>query len=318
MTEQSRRILHVIVEPNSQDPNGHEMRLAVEKLQSFITGREEAGDRQPTHLLPIDTQFEWETEVHNIIVFAANEPVGVAQFAHVEYEISGMDEDGEDDCQTVTKYFNMLHTLYVHPDYRRQGYGRMLMNAMAACCERTTHTEMDVAPDNVDAIAFYKSCGYITESVRMVLHNANVVEMDSELDAPMDSPLLITFGQATDEEITQLHAKHAEEFPLERLEIIRPDHAKGYSSYAARMDNQIVGLAQVLVFGDPHPTELRRLFVVPEYRMIGVARSLCEFIASETGSCDYLGVDATHVPHYASSVMHPENLPIRVRDTVIQ
>ena len=137
MTEQSRRILHVIVEPNSQDPNGHEMRLAVEKLQSFITGREEAGDRQPTHLLPIDTQFEWETEVHNIIVFAANEPVGVAQFAHVEYEISGMDEDGEDDCQTVTKYFNMLHTLYVHPDYRRQGYGRMLMNAMAACCERT-------------------------------------------------------------------------------------------------------------------------------------------------------------------------------------
>lgn len=276
MTKPSHRILHVIVNPVSQDPNGHAMRRAVETLQARIDSDEAAGVKQPVHLIPIDTQFDWDTDVHNIIVYSDDTPVGAIQFAPVEYHVSDAEER-----EPEVKYFNMLHTVYVLPEFRSQHLGRMLVNAMEACVEFTTHTEMDVAPTNTDARAFYASCGFRVESIRMVRMQGAEAEHCDELDIELDdeeelAPPVVTFGTPTDLEIIALHAEHVREVPKASIELIRPDHASGYVSFCARVDGEIAAIIQVVKCA-MHERSLRRIYARPKFRDQGVETALCQY-----------------------------------------
>lgn len=274
MTKKSHRILHVIVNPVSQDPHGQGMRRAVETLQARIDADEAAGVQQAVHLIPIDTQFDWDTDVHNIIVYADDTPVGAIQFAPVEYLVSDAEER-----EPVSKFFNMLHTVYVLPEYRGQNLGRMLVNAMEACVEFTTHTEMDVAPSNADARAFYASCGFHVESIRMVRMQDAKTEACDELDLDDEqelAPPVLTYGTPTDLEVIALHAAHLREVPRATIEIIRPDHAGGYTSFCARVDGEIAAIIQV-VKCSMHERSLRRIYTLPKFRDQGVETALCQY-----------------------------------------
>lgn len=275
MFEPSRRILHVVVNPSSQDPNGPELRRVIDALQRRIENDGGCGIHQPVELISTDTQFDWDTDIHNVVVFDHDgvTPVGAAQAAPVEYMVT--DADGE----YVSKFFTLLHTLYVLPECRRQGVGRMLMNALAACTEGSSHMEIDVAPNNVVARNFYTSIGFRAESLKMTRNANSVVPADSsELDAECEdiAPPVFTFGTPTDAELIAMHAAHLREVPHSVIEIIRPDHAKGYSSFCARVDGELAAVIQTIATAG-HERELRRIYALPEYRKLGIESKLCSF-----------------------------------------
>lgn len=275
MFEPSRRILHVVVNPSSQDPNGPELRRVIDALQRRIENDGGCGIHQPVELISTDTQFDWDTDIHNVVVFDHDgvTPVGAAQAAPVEYMVT--DADGE----YVSKFFTLLHTLYVLPECRRQGIGRMLMNALTACTEGSSHMEIDVAPNNVVARNFYASIGFRAESLKMTRTANSVVPADSsELDAECEdiAPPVFTFGTPTDAELIAMHAAHLREVPHSVIEIIRPDHAKGYTSFCARVDGELAAVIQT-VATESHERELRRIYALPEYRKLGIESKLCSF-----------------------------------------
>lgn len=275
MFEPSRRILHVVVNPSSQDPNGPELRRVIDALQRRIENDGGCGIHQPVELISTDTQFDWDTDIHNVVVFDHDgvTPVGAAQAAPVEYMVT--DADGE----YVSKFFTLLHTLYVLPECRRQGIGRMLMNALTACTEGSSHMEIDVAPNNVIARNFYASVGFRAESLKMTRTASDVVPADSsELDAECEdiAPPVFTFGTPTDAELIAMHAAHLREVPHSVIEIIRPDHAKGYTSFCARVDGELAAVIQT-VATESHERELRRIYALPEYRKLGIESKLCSF-----------------------------------------
>lgn len=275
MFEPSRRILHVVVNPSSQDPNGPELRRVIDALQRRIENDGGCGIHQPVELISTDTQFDWDTDIHNVVVFDHDgvTPVGAAQAAPVEYMVT--DADGE----YVSKFFTLLHTLYVLPECRRQGIGRMLMNALTACTEGSSHMEIDVAPNNVIARNFYASVGFRAESLKMTRTASDVVPADSsELDAECEdiAPPVFTFGTPTDAELIAMHAAHLREVPHSVIEIIRPDHAKGYTSFCARVDGELAAVIQTIATAG-HERELRRIYALPEYRKLGIESKLCSF-----------------------------------------
>lgn len=277
MFEPSRRILHVVVNPSSQDANGPELRRAIEALQRRIDNDGGCGIHQPVELISIPTQLDWDTDMHNVVVFDHDgvTPVGAAQLATVDYTV--LDAEGE----SVDKFFTLLHTLYVLPECRRQGIGRMLMNAVAACTEGSNHIEIDVAPNNVIARTFYASIGFRAESLKMTRTPNDVVPADSsELDAECEdmAPPVVTFGTPTDAELIAIHAAHLREVPLSAIEIIRPDHAKGYSSFCARVDGELAAVIQT-VSTSSHNRELRRIYALPEYRQHGIEHRLCSYFS---------------------------------------
>lgn len=277
MFEPSRRILHVVVNPSSQDANGPELRRAIEALQRRIDNDGGCGIHQPVELISVGTQLDWDTDMHNVVVFDHDgvTPVGAAQLATVDYTVT--DDEGE--C--VDKFFTLLHTLYVLPECRRQGIGRMLMNAVHACTEGASHIEIDVAPNNVIARNFYASVGFRAESLKMTRTPNDVVPADSsELDAECEdlAPPVFTFGTPTDAELVAMHAAHLREVPHSVIEIIRPDHAKGYSSFCARVDGELAAVIQT-VSTSSHVRELRRIYALPEYRKLGIESKLCSYFA---------------------------------------
>lgn len=274
MFEPSRRILHVVVNPSSQDPNGPEMRRVIEALQHRIANDGGCGIHQPVELISIDTQFDWDTDIHNVVVFDHDgvTPVGAAQLAPVEYTV-------REDDEYIDKFFTLLHTLYVLPECRRQGIGRMLMNAVAACTEGSSHMEIDVAPNNVIARNFYTSVGFRAESLKMTRTATSVVPADSsELDADSEelAPPVFTFGTPTDDELIAMHAAHLREVPFSAIEIIRAGHAKGYTSFCARVDGELAAVIQTIETA-MHVRELRRIYALPEYRKLGIESKLCSF-----------------------------------------
>jgi GNAT superfamily N-acetyltransferase len=275
MFESSRRILHVVVNPSSQDPNGPELRRAIDALQRRIDNDKGCGIHQPVELISTDTQFDWDADMHNVVVFDHDgvTPVGAAQLATVEYTVR--DEEGE----YIDKFFTLLHTLYVLPECRRQGIGRMLMNAATACTEGSSHMEIDVAPNNVIARNFYASVGFRAESLKMTRTASDVVPADSsELDAECEdiAPPVFTFGTPTDAELITMHAAHLREVPHSVIEIIRPDHAKGYTSFCARVDGELAAVIQTVATAG-HERELRRIYALPEYRKLGIESKLCSY-----------------------------------------
>jgi ribosomal protein S18 acetylase RimI-like enzyme len=56
----------------------------------------------------------------------------------------------------------VLHDLYVEPDHRQQGTGRLLMNAARDHCltQKITRIDLSTATDNDRAQALYDSLGY--------------------------------------------------------------------------------------------------------------------------------------------------------------
>lgn len=274
MFEPSRRILHVVVNPSSQDPNGPELRRVIDALQRRIENDGGCGIHQPVELISVDTQFDWDCDIHNVVVFDHDgvTPVGAAQCVTVDYTVV-VDGEHED------KFFASMLTLYVLPECRRQGIGRMLMNAATACTEGASHIEIDVAPNNVVARNFYASVGFRAESVKMSRTPNDVVPADSsELDAECEdiAPPVFTFGTPTDAELITMHAAHLREVPHSVIEIIRPDHAKGYTSFCARVDGELAAVIQTVETAGS-ARELRRIYALPEYRKLGIESKLCSY-----------------------------------------
>lgn len=277
MTEQtSRRIMHVVVNPTSQDPNGRELRTMERKLTAIIEQSNQAGIKQHVQLLTVDEQFDWGDDVHNVVVIADGEPLGIAQFAKVEYTVSSAHDDEEED-----KHFILLHTLYVVPAVRRQGVGRMLMNAVSACTEDASHIEIDVDPSNTGARQFYARIGFIAESMRLTRRSGAETTECAELDAECDeqlAPPVFTYGVPTDAEIIKMHAFHLQEVPFSVIEIIRPGHAKEYDSFVLRVEGEVAAIIQT-VSTPSHPRELRRIYSLPKFREAGVEIALCQYFS---------------------------------------
>lgn len=275
MFEPSRRILHVVVNPAFNDPNGPEMRRVIDALQSRISNDAGCGISQPVELISVNTQLDWDCDMHNVVVFDLDgeTPVGAAQCATVDYTVTDADGEPED------KFFTMLHTLYVLPECRRQGIGRMLLNALTACTEGATHIEIDVAPNNVVARNFYTIMGFRAESLKMSRTPNDVVPADSsELDAECEdiAPPVFTFGTPTDAELVAMHAAHLREVPHSVIEIIRPNHAKGYTSFCARVDGELAAVIQTVETAGS-ARELRRIYALPGYRKLGIESKLCSY-----------------------------------------
>ena len=61
-----------------------------------------------------------------------------------------------------------LHNIAVHPDFRRQGIGRSLIEAMESICKRKgyRHIVLEVRGDNEVARSFYQVMGFTSSGVR--------------------------------------------------------------------------------------------------------------------------------------------------------
>ncbi|MCD2171779.1 GNAT family N-acetyltransferase [Rhizobium sp. C4] len=55
----------------------------------------------------------------------------------------------------------ILHQLYVHPDFQRQGIGRDLFAEIETCFPDADTMRLEVEPKNAAAIAFYESHGFV-------------------------------------------------------------------------------------------------------------------------------------------------------------
>lgn len=55
----------------------------------------------------------------------------------------------------------ILHQLYVHPRFHRQGVGRDLFAELETCFPDASTMQLDVEPQNAAAIAFYEAHGFI-------------------------------------------------------------------------------------------------------------------------------------------------------------
>lgn len=62
---------------------------------------------------------------------------------------------GEDTVRTVT-----FARMWVEPTFRRNGVGRRLLEAMEKRAAQCVSISCYVKPSNVDAINFYKKCGF--------------------------------------------------------------------------------------------------------------------------------------------------------------
>lgn len=56
---------------------------------------------------------------------------------------------------------NRIMAIYVLPQYQKQGIGKALMEKMFEWIDNTKPTALEVASYNVNAIAFYKSFGFV-------------------------------------------------------------------------------------------------------------------------------------------------------------
>lgn len=54
----------------------------------------------------------------------------------------------------------ILHQLYVHPDFQRQGIGRDLFAELETCFPDATVMSLEVDPNNAPALAFYLAHGF--------------------------------------------------------------------------------------------------------------------------------------------------------------
>lgn len=55
----------------------------------------------------------------------------------------------------------ILHQLYVHPDFQRQGIGRDLFAEVETCFPDAEILRLSVDPQNVGALAFYHAHGFV-------------------------------------------------------------------------------------------------------------------------------------------------------------
>lgn len=60
----------------------------------------------------------------------------------------------------------VLHQIYVHPDYRRQGIGKDMFAELETCFPDATRIRVAVAPQNLSALSFFHRLGFI-ETNRM-------------------------------------------------------------------------------------------------------------------------------------------------------
>ncbi len=68
-----------------------------------------------------------------------------------------------------SRWFVVVDSIIIKPEYRDQGIGRLLMDKMQAwsISKGGTSIELNVYEFNSSAISFYESCGYKTFSRRM-------------------------------------------------------------------------------------------------------------------------------------------------------
>jgi [ribosomal protein S18]-alanine N-acetyltransferase len=68
-----------------------------------------------------------------------------------------------------------IHNIAVHPDFRRQGIGRLLLEQVvaAARCQDRLRVTLDVRFSNAPAQNLYRSFGFITQGVRKGYYSDN-------------------------------------------------------------------------------------------------------------------------------------------------
>ena len=68
-----------------------------------------------------------------------------------------------------------IHNIAVHPDFRRQGIGRLLLEQVvaAARCQDRLRVTLDVRFSNAPAQNLYRSFGFVTQGVRKGYYSDN-------------------------------------------------------------------------------------------------------------------------------------------------
>ncbi|NLU35726.1 MAG: GNAT family N-acetyltransferase [Clostridiales bacterium] len=107
-----------------------------------------------------------ENSIHHIILYE-NTPAGILTFGQPMHENPGIDDS----------YWE-LHGIYLHLDYYHQGIGtKALEFAMEKAREAgKKNMLLWVFEENLNAIKFYKKCGFSPDGVRKVYNCGKDIE----------------------------------------------------------------------------------------------------------------------------------------------